>query len=131
MAEWLCRGLQILRYRFDSGFGLQELFRDSSAVEQSAVNRLVVGSNPTRGAKNKKNLLFKGRFFYFCRKSCLEPKKRIQSAKSDNAQDKRPNLENIRANSYRFSSNLIKIKKIMVILLRLILYSKINIIIFQ
>ena len=53
MAEWLCRGLQILRYRFDSGFGLQRLFRDSSAVEQSAVNRLVVGSNPTRGANNK------------------------------------------------------------------------------
>ena len=26
------------------------LFRDSSAVEQSAVNRSVVGSNPTRGA---------------------------------------------------------------------------------
>lgn len=54
MAEWLCRGLQILLYRFDSGFGLQKLlFRDSSAVEQSAVNRLVVGSNPTRGANNK------------------------------------------------------------------------------
>ena len=26
------------------------LFRDSSMVEQSAVNRLVVGSNPTHGA---------------------------------------------------------------------------------
>ena len=30
MAEWLCRGLQILRYRFDSGFGLQ----DYSAIAQ-------------------------------------------------------------------------------------------------
>ena len=28
-----------------------QLFRGSSAVEQPAVNRLVVGSNPTRGAK--------------------------------------------------------------------------------
>ena len=64
MAEWLCRGLQILVYRFDSGFGLQSLFRDSSAVEQSAVNRLVVGSNPTRGAKKKKDLPFQAGFFY-------------------------------------------------------------------
>lgn len=37
------------------------IFRLSSAVEQSAVNRLVVGSNPTVGA-NKKDLPF-GRFF--------------------------------------------------------------------
>lgn len=26
MAEWSCRGLQILQYRFDSGFGLHLLF---------------------------------------------------------------------------------------------------------
>lgn len=37
------------------------LFRDSSAVEQSAVNRLVVGSNPTRGAN--KEAARKGGFF--------------------------------------------------------------------
>ena len=37
-------------------------FRDSSAVEQSAVNRLVVGSNPTRGANNKPVLDFKNGF---------------------------------------------------------------------
>ena len=63
MAEWLCGGLQILIYRFDSGFGLQRfLFRDSSAVEQPAVNRLVVGSNPTRGATLKTPVL-RGSFF--------------------------------------------------------------------
>ncbi len=55
LAEWLCRGLQIRLYRFDSGTGLHEiLFRLSSAVEQSAVNRLVVGSNPTAGANGSK-----------------------------------------------------------------------------
>jgi hypothetical protein len=31
------------------------IFRGSSAVEQSAVNRLVVGSNPTRGANKTYN----------------------------------------------------------------------------
>ena len=70
MAGWqngLCRGLQILLYRFDSGTGLQRnnekvlafaeffcynshCFQRSSVVEQSAVNRLVVGSSPTAGA---------------------------------------------------------------------------------
>ena len=29
------------------------IFLDSSMVEHSAVNRVVVGSSPTRGAKNK------------------------------------------------------------------------------
>ena len=38
-----------------------KLFRLSSAVEQSAVNRLVVGSNPTVGANKKTSLL--GGFF--------------------------------------------------------------------
>lgn len=52
-----CRGLQILLYRFNSGTGLQSLFRLSSAVEQSAVNRLVVGSNPTVGAITKEGYL--------------------------------------------------------------------------
>ena len=65
MAEWLCGGLQILIYRFDSGFGLQRfLFRDSSAVEQPAVNRLVVGSNPTRGATFEKLPLCAGVFLF-------------------------------------------------------------------
>ena len=50
-----CRGLQILLYRFNSGTGLHKIFRLSSAVEQSAVNRLVVGSNPTVGAKTQKS----------------------------------------------------------------------------
>ena len=40
----------------------KRFFRDSSAVEQSAVNRLVVGSNPTRGAI-KKPVLNQGGFF--------------------------------------------------------------------
>ena len=39
-----------------------KLFRLSSAVEQSAVNRLVVGSNPTVGA-NKKRPPFREVFF--------------------------------------------------------------------
>ena len=45
-----CRGLQILLYRFDSGTGLH-VFRLSSAVEQSAVNRSVICSNQIAGAK--------------------------------------------------------------------------------
>ena len=57
LAEWLCRGLQILLYRFDSGTGLHEiLFRLSSAVEQSAVNRLVACSNQAAGAIKKRHL---------------------------------------------------------------------------
>ena len=31
----------------------QDIFLDSSAVEHSAVNRRVVGSNPTRGVKDE------------------------------------------------------------------------------
>src|ERR1700687_4586892 len=63
MAEWLCRGLQILVQRFDSASGLHEtrprpvgnspgraLIPGSSVVEQAAVNRWVDGSNPSRGA---------------------------------------------------------------------------------
>ena len=60
MAGWQsgsCRGLQILVHRFDSGTGLQIryriLFRLSSAVEQSAVNRLVACSNQAAGANKK------------------------------------------------------------------------------
>src|SRR5690606_31172373 len=36
---------------FSLYFGTQNTFPGSSVVEHSAVNRLVVGSNPTRGAK--------------------------------------------------------------------------------
>ena len=78
MAGWQngsCRGLQILLYRFNSGTGLQDLFRLSSAVEQSAVNRLVVGSNPTVGA-NKKDLPF-GRFFCCYQMARWEPTKKL------------------------------------------------------
>ncbi len=63
-----CRGLQILVHRFNSGTGLQKfihyriLFRLSSAVEQSAVNRLVACSNQAAGAI-KKTLSFKMVFF--------------------------------------------------------------------
>ena len=32
------------------------MFLGSSAVEQTAVNRLVVGSNPARGANNRKKV---------------------------------------------------------------------------
>ena len=56
MAGWQsgsCRGLQILVHRFNSGTGLQILFRLSSAVEQSAVNRSVICSNQIVGAKTK------------------------------------------------------------------------------
>lgn len=68
MAGWQsgsCRGLQILVHRFNSGTGLQIhslphlLFRLSSAVEQSAVNRLVACSNQAAGA-NKKPPLWGG-----------------------------------------------------------------------
>src|ERR1700674_4580338 len=62
MAEWLCRGLQILVQRFDSASGLHNgtmprffleraLIPGSSVVEQAAVNRWVDGSNPSRGAR--------------------------------------------------------------------------------
>ena len=40
------------------------LFRLSSAVEQSAVNRLVVGSNPTVGANKRKTSLVE--VFFYC-----------------------------------------------------------------
>ena len=41
----------------------KKVFLDSSAVEHSAVNRRVVGSNPTRGAKKPvKRLLYR----FFC-----------------------------------------------------------------
>ena len=58
MAGWQsgsCRGLQILVHRFNSGTGLQifTVFRLSSAVEQSAVNRLVACSNQAAGANKK------------------------------------------------------------------------------
>ena len=52
------------------------LFRLSSAVEQSAVNRLVVGSIPTVGAKN--NLPEKEGFFYTYVKT-KPPEKRFQN----------------------------------------------------
>jgi hypothetical protein len=41
--------LQAGGQRFESAY-LHQLFLDSSAVEHPAVNRRVVGSNPTRGA---------------------------------------------------------------------------------
>ena len=71
VAEWLCRGLQLLVRRFDSGPHLHffdnifntlidteirfshkvsSVFPGSSAVEQLTVNQLVAGSNPARGA---------------------------------------------------------------------------------
>ena len=56
-----CRGLQILVHRFNSGTGLQKcftvLFRLSSAVEQSAVNRSVACSNQAAGAKKNPTLM--------------------------------------------------------------------------
>src|SRR5579875_112595 len=60
MGEWRCRGLQILVQRFDSASGLQEGCRPrrdralsspvAQLVERAAVNRLVAGSSPARGA---------------------------------------------------------------------------------
>src|SRR5262245_59705097 len=43
------------------------LFPGSSVVEQPAVNRLVAGSNPARGANSK----FRLRFFNIIRPNCL------------------------------------------------------------
>ena len=42
---------------------IKKIFRGSSVVEQSTVNRSVVGSNPTRGAnsKTKYSIIF---YFY-------------------------------------------------------------------
>ncbi len=39
-------------------------FLDSSMVEHAAVNRAVVGSSPTRGARNFKPSLIGGLFYY-------------------------------------------------------------------
>ena len=50
---WECRV-------FSWWFAKQNIFLDSSMVEHSAVNRVVVGSSPTRGAKRGTNpMLFK------------------------------------------------------------------------
>ena len=78
MAGWqngLCRGLQILLYRFNSGTGLQR-FRLSSAVEQSAVNRSVVRSNRTVGAKvkrsrNKFGMTGRTNLAFFMKRGCF------------------------------------------------------------
>ena len=43
-----------LCYSNDCQEKIPEVFLDSSMVEHSAVNRRVVGSSPTRGAKMKK-----------------------------------------------------------------------------
>jgi hypothetical protein len=47
-------------------FEKKKTFRGSSVAEQSAVNRLAVGSNPTRGAY--KNKALKGLCFLFLAK---------------------------------------------------------------
>ncbi len=70
MAGWQsgsCRGLQILVHRFNSGTGLQNftVFRLSSAVEQSAVNRLVACSNQAAGAIKKILTLVVSIFFMY------------------------------------------------------------------
>ena len=84
-----CRGLQILVHRFNSGTGLQNsflphiLFRLSSAVEQSAVNRLVACSNQAAGAI-KKDLPCGGLFLWLripCREQRL-PGKSLFPSKS-------------------------------------------------
>ena len=78
LAGWqngLCRGLQILLYRFNSGTGLQNLFRLSSAVEQSAVYRLVACSNQAAGDIKKNTIFQDGVFFYgFCYLNEQRPK---------------------------------------------------------
>ena len=74
MAGWQsgsCRGLQILVHRFNSGTGLQIYFyrisfRLSSAVEQSAVNRLVACSNQAAGANKKSTTFMVVLFLLFC-----------------------------------------------------------------
>ena len=82
MAGWqngLCRGLQILLYWFNSGTGLQEKsFQRSSVVEQSAVNRSVVGSSPTAGAIKGRSRL--GSFFYALHIDELESRKHLKKS---------------------------------------------------
>ena len=86
MAGWqngLCRGLQILLYWFNSGTGLQEKsFQRSSVVEQSAVNRSVVGSSPTAGAIKERSRL--GSFFYAFYIDELKPRKTFKEKFSYN-----------------------------------------------
>ena len=73
LAEWLCRGLQILVYRFNSGTGLhQVLFRLSSVVEQSAVNRLFAGSSPAVGANKRKAFSNEKAFLFIARYARLK-----------------------------------------------------------
>ena len=48
------------------------IFLDSSAVEHSAVNRRVVGSNPTRGVENCKRLLTVLSFHRKFRRNCID-----------------------------------------------------------
>jgi hypothetical protein len=62
VAERLCRGLQILVRRFDSGLGLQSGSQLSCSpvaqlVERVAVNHFVAGSSPARGA-TLSNIIF-------------------------------------------------------------------------
>ena len=78
-----CRGLQILVHRFNSGTGLQILFRLSSAVEQSAVNRLVACSNQAAGAI-KKDLPCGGLFLWLripCREQRLPVRNQLEDKK--------------------------------------------------
>ncbi len=48
------------------------IFRGSSVVEQSAVNRSAVGSNPTRGAKFEARSLDKGPSLLLSYGQCFE-----------------------------------------------------------
>ena len=54
LAEWLMQRIANPSISVQFRYRPPSLFRLSSAVEQSAVNRLVVGSNPTVGAKETK-----------------------------------------------------------------------------
>ena len=58
------------------------LFPDSSAVEQSAVNRLVVGSNPTLGASNSDWLAIQTHLWL-----CVERSRPIGVSPSGKARD--------------------------------------------
>ena len=71
VAEWLCRGLQSLVRRFDSGPRLHvfTLIRRSSMVEHAAVNRRVVGSSPTAGANSKSPQVNDLAGFFLCPKN--------------------------------------------------------------
>ncbi len=55
----------VLYYQPISSYNAAYIFRGSSMVEHATVNRRVVGSSPSRGAKKRKTLYHKVDFLFF------------------------------------------------------------------